>query len=326
MIKPTALLFMLFISLQSFGAINCSIDQSPHIKDQFFISSTVVNQAPDCEFLQNVHDTLNEVNSMFNYDSPIVLMMNGESDNPSFDQGHLLRFPQVYIRSNGTGEKIYRSGNEILPILVHEYGHAMVRDRWEKVFPRFSKLYNLARELSEYIIEITVATDELKNPELSQEEINILKGKRFRADKNAESVAMQIDLEPNYYIVGDLVPYNELLADVVAVYFFDDKDTIARTIDHPHFTEEEQMRVDARSFSRDPNFVMENETPHTKLRTVRYHIGQNYMPSNDEEKKIFFEKICAAVEREIVRLFINYEGDLDDMDQKLIEEIDKEFQ
>lgn len=300
----------------------CNITiQAPSIMDVVYIPNNIEDRENlNCHNLALAHQTIKDLNDIFRDSPKIFLHLYEEFDNPTFDQGYILRYTQKYLRKSKSGSLHESVGEELTPILVHEYGHAIIRDRWQKRFPKFESFFDLTRELS-LSVNKAVKLQNHKH-EIDEKEYEL---RQTELDQQSEQTAHLIDLNPYYFIFAELIPYNELLADVIATYFLDNKYAISSVIDHPSYSETERSYVLSRQFQRPASLELEHETDHTILREVRYHIGENYMPRDNKEKQDFFNKIAVAVENEIQRIYLDFEGEPDNLAQDLIKEIDKQF-
>jgi hypothetical protein len=243
------------------------------VSDAIFIADT------NCVVVDSLASEINRMQKLFG--GPAVTLVVGSlKDNASFDGGHLIQLPyQMTMYSNyGMSYQIPLAG--LVSISAHEYGHAIFDERLKKEFAtEFGPLFKKMEEIS------GMMEKDFRAKSVDQEQL-------------ANGMKELIDL-PNYdmYARG-FTPYAELYADLLTVYAENDKSAILNALYYNEMDDMSFAYSRSRDFGSDPNpqydrYMMSDD--HSMFEYVRSYIGKNLWPQNDEQKKIYAQKIGDAI-------------------------------
>lgn len=195
-----------------------------------------------------------------------------EAENASFDLGTTINIPRTMIKRNYYGSEVeYKSTIETQAVFAHEYAHAVLDFHLDKVFTNYANLKKLTSEISERSLR----------PLINQMSPQALKENADAIAKLKEKYDSDSTLRAQNHLIA---PYQELFADVVAV-FVNDNPTIIMNALYPPLSNNGHgfipihdqpfiQGAEGRSFSimRDP-LTWDYLTPHLFFSPVRSIIG-----------------------------------------------------
>ncbi|WP_419168911.1 hypothetical protein [Halobacteriovorax sp.] len=288
------LLSLLSTQLYALEKIECRDSDSLYVEEKVFISNI---GKLNCEFYQDVIDTLRDINDFNSVDAVVNIILSDRSFSASFDLGSNLEIPQQFIRQNKAGDYHFVSNEATVGIVAHEYGHAILSSFLAQELPSFNNLFQLQKKISKLKIRAFGIRLLIKDPKTSVSERISLQNELLTIAKKMKELKSKRNNENYERFFNLMLPYQELLADVITVYNYNDKDFLVKIVDHPKYSKLEKEVVVARSFNQvDVELSKENEqSPHAKLYLVRQYIGSNLWPTNSHQKREYIDKILRAI-------------------------------
>lgn len=208
------------------------------------------------------------------------------SDNASFDGGRLMYLPRNMEFTNSMGLNPYMKGLiDIEAVFSHEYGHAVFDQIAMKAIPLYSSINEIKTQESRIDLKIL-------NERPSQAVIAQLHEQQKALDK-------QIINSPELkrlYILS--LPYNELYADVIAVYSMQDRSAIFNALDNPNirFGYGQQHPLACRDFAADNKAEGWSDfTPHGLFGPVRSYLGQEQCWPKTQQEQAAKLKLLGAI-------------------------------
>ncbi len=259
-------------------------------------------QIIDCKNVQELDSSFNQINILFNknYSQEINIVLTPVGDNASFDLGSFLELPSRMVRYDRFGHEYPLSLAHLSPIAYHEYGHYLFQELLKSQFPRkYDTLFALFQKISHL------------------KAIGFEKNQAYLDKEILEKVMSEIKAHPEIKLFNEIItPYTELYADIIAVYFSNDKNAILNALYYDEMNSTEYQMVRHRSFDSrfDKMSSMYMSGPHNFFAMTREYIGKNLFPKNEGDKNSALIKIEKAM---IKNIQIDYErGKLLDFDTK----------
>ncbi len=327
MSKPFKFLFICFIALQTLASIQCDHSKSKLITSEFYLKPPAQMGSINCNLVEKTHLLVDDISSIFGESPEIYLFLDESSYAASFDQGHILNVPQRFFRKSKKGKLHIKSGDKILPIIAHEYGHAIFTKKLSDNLPLLKPIIFRRAQISSKLRDVKQILEDVKNPNLTGQQRKLrLAQVQVKSKEISEIKKTFQSREIVQKVIKVIGPYHELFADIVSVYYYDDLEIMKETLSHPEYSESENNLVLRRSFSSHEHEIDENDL-HGILGAVRSHIGQYYMPSNNNEKKLFLNTIFSAIKSEIRFQLnpLNSPLSSEKLNSRLINKIDTEF-
>lgn len=279
-----------FLSIFSFS-VNAAVDRIYHTN----FDSTLTADDPD--FNRVLIKTIQEIDQYGIVDVTVNIVVQPVSNNAAFDGGKIVFIPRAMEFYNNYGADPYRKSSfDIQSVFIHEYGHAIFDAYILKNIPEYEKISRIQNQISDIHMRIL-------NEQPSRQEITRLSAEQKRLEK-------QIVDDPQLYRLYMLMlPYNELFADVLAVYAMEDKSAIFQALYNPHVMDAHHSgaleELQARDFSL--NHAVEgwkHNTPHSLFGPVRSFLGQDSCwPKTQEQKIQKLKHIISLISDEIKTRF-----------------------
>lgn len=298
MLKRLILSWSITFSIFALEKISCPDSLSDSVSHAIFDSNI---GSYDCHYFSKVIKNINNINEFSPVKPTINIILTHKSFSASFDQGLNLDIPQIFIRKNDKGNYHYLTKNQTAAIVAHEYGHAILSYYLEQEMPEYSDFFKLQKSISDlkmnaFLIRLKILDSQTRPQERVQ-----LQKELF----NFASKIMEFKKRRNnkrYKVFHEIMlPYQELLADTIAVYQYEDKALLTKIVNHPEYTEIEKELVLARSFNKNNISLSPNNinSEHAKLYLVRQYIGSKMWPKNKSEKLLYIEKLLSSIKHSI---------------------------
>lgn len=273
------LIYLSFItsSLASLTAADCG-------DDQFSLSKAYVTKenAISCQKIHYFQSTVEDISELFNDAPPVRLLISPKSSNASFDYGETVYIPLQMTFPGKYGSVNYGDPTQAEYILAHEYGHAV----FTKLLSRnnfYKDVYALDKEFSQLEFESKLKSD---LDEETLQRINELRDKKNEYNKVRKL----------------LTDYSEFFADVIAVYYSNNKETMLNALYFDSMSDQSYNLVLARSFSERLVDISDRiyTEEHASLVLARHFVGTNLWPNTKEQKIDYLRSIFNAIEEEIL--------------------------
>lgn len=242
------------------------------------VTRVLFKGAKDCVFAQSLAHKLLEVSQHFPESPKVTLVIGERSTNASFDNGHIIWLPRHLISVDPSGQEHIAETEQLLKVVVHEYGHALLNVTLKKHFTEeFSELYEGFASLS------------------ADAESNIIekispRGIRTRGGELAQTEAFQL-----YY--KNIPAFSELYADALTVFAFDDTAAMKQALHFARQDARKSAQVRLRDFSIEHSLeeINNSNDDHTRLSLVRSYLGRVWQKKSALEKRELLEKLRAAI-------------------------------
>ncbi|WP_372651520.1 hypothetical protein [Halobacteriovorax sp.] len=273
------LIYLSFItsSLASLTAADCG-------DDQFSLSKAYVTKenAISCQKIHYFQSTVEDISELFNDAPPVRLLISPKSSNASFDYGETVYIPLQMTFPGKYGSVNYGDPTQTEYILAHEYGHAV----FTKLLSRnnfYKDIYAVDKEFSQLEFESKFKSD---LDEETLQRINELRDK-----KNDYNKVRKL-----------LTDYSEFFADVIAVYYSNNKETMLNALYFDAMSDQSYNLVLARSFSERRVDISDRiyTEEHASLVLARHFVGANLWPKTKEQKVDYLQSIFNVIEEEIL--------------------------
>lgn len=266
-------LFILLSSSLSFAVPDCAAPLGGTVKKVILSWSGV-----DCKSAQTQAEEINKIGALFGHPGGITLYFGGEDNNAGFDEGHILVVPEFFVNYGKYGGVARGYQMQIYGIVAHEFGHSIFQEALKKVLPA---------EYRSIVERMQRDSDQREQAYLQGHQMN-------------KPTYHDIPLYGPY--LNAVLPYSELIADTVAVYFYDDPSVVfnALYIDDHDPRQQKFQRIAPNFLLRDFKLnhgledIEKNLEVHTQLSLVRSWIGKNLMPRNQKQKITYFEALKRA--------------------------------
>lgn len=299
---PVTVLLTCLIRIPTWGASlegnssPCPLPPAGPVQNVLFTGSQ------NCPFALVMAQTLLDVTQTFQKGPPVTLVIGDKARNASFDTGHIIRIPQRLVFADKEGDDFQAEDRQLLTVVVHEYGHAILKEVWKKEFAdTFGEMFADLEDLS-------------NNAERNLTEKISSRGMRKRSEEIASQPAYRL-----YFLT--LPAYSELYADALAVYYFNDPSVMYKALYFPSMPADKARLVVPRDFARQHSLedLTSAKDEHTKLSLVRSFLGAGYQALSNEEKRTRLDKLEKAITRSIhIDLQRKTAPDIAEMNQRLI--------
>jgi len=297
------LTILTFISLCTLAKIDCNHKKSSLIESEFYLKPISMQGKVDCTLVQQIHDLSTKVSNTFDIHPYVSLFLEQRAFDASFDQAKIIKIPQHFFRKNSEQQYHIQSGENILPIFVHEYGHAIFTELLREEFPEYDEISSKVQLISDILITIKELQEEIKSPTIVATHRKELQDEIYRKSVILQKHKKELGKNTTAQRLKEIIiPYHELFADIVAVYFYEDKSIIKHAVDHPEYNQSEQVVPNRRSFDNHlSHSELSEDDVHGYYAPVRKLIGQNYWPKNLEEKEVYLRKIFQGISNDLRR-------------------------
>lgn len=324
------LIFIALFSLNSFAVIDCDHDLSPVIENEFYIQSKGPKSKINCELLNKIHEVSVKVSEVFSTYPKVSLFLEQQGFAASFDQAKIIKVPQKFFRRNSKRKYHVQEGDSILPIFVHEYGHAIFSEMLKDEFTEFQDISQKTERMADIHIEIKKHQQDIKDPSLTGKNRKAKQDKIYKLSLEVQQIKKSLNNDKTVQKLRKIIiPYHELFADIVAVYFYEKTEIMMNAVNHPQYNKEEKIVPLRRSFTKSvTNFdQLDEKDVHGYYSPVRKLIGEKYWPKNEQDKRTFLKKIFNAISNDIRnRLNDNEKENYKSIINGLIDSINSEFQ
>ena len=271
------------------------------------IQDVLFLKEPACEFAKEISDVINQMSGIFGGPPPVTLVFGGETDNASFDMGHMIQLPYHMIFFNRYGQEFPVPRASVITSAAHEYGHAIFQERLKKEF---------GTEYGKAFAALVEASD--------------IKEKSFRSqagDDDFKKFNAELCKMPEYQALNSFTTaYSEFYADLLAVYFFKDKSAMFSALYYDDMNDHDFNYVKMRDFGSSPSLRYQSmmEEDHSKLAFVRTYVGKSLWPKSEKQAKVYAEKILTAIVSVLKKdLLSGKSPSYQDMNKNLIAELKK---
>lgn len=244
-----------------------------------------------CDQVKSFSETIDRVAAISPVAPEINLFIEKEHSNASFDMGLIIRVPLRLTFSGPWGQVYYGQFISSHSVMAHEYGHA--------IFSKMLEEQEFFKEMKEESVSFSQKDLELMaalNSGVDQKEVELIKAQREVILKSRTSNKEHARIRR---ILGG---YDELFADVVAVYAADNKRTMVNALFFNEISDQAFELVMARDFSGEErsfsNALLSEE--HATFAQTRSFIGNNLWPSNDDEKKKFLSIVFDSILENVI--------------------------
>lgn len=269
-----SLLTLTSLSAQAQDTSSCLLPASGPVQKLIFVA----NPTPAaCQLAQDLADTLTSVSRTFQMSPKVTLVIGEQAGNASFDNGHIIRIPQRLLFADSLGNQYQANTDQLKAVVVHEYGHAILKEIWAQDFhEEFGELFANLEEISELA------------------ETNLELKISSRAVRQMSSQLANSDAYGLYF--RTLPAYSELYADALAVLFFNDPSAMYKALYYPQIPPSKEVFVGPRDFAKDHSADDLHAHPdeHTKLSLVRSVIGK-HMSADIEQKRLLLKRLERAI-------------------------------
>lgn len=244
------------------------------------VTRVLFKSSENCTFAEDLAQALANLSRHFPQAPSVTLIIGEEATNASFDNGHIIWLPQVLISTDQNGQIQKSQRSQLLQVVVHEYGHALLNIALKRNFAtEWGALYDSFASLS------------------TEAEQNILekitpRGIRRRGGELAQTEEFQL-----YY--KNIPAYSELYSDTLTVFAFDDLSAMKKALHFARQNERKALQIQLRDFAMDHRLedVEKANDPHSRLSLVRSYLGKKWKTLNLEGKR----QLLFALEDAIVR-------------------------
>ena len=272
------LIYLSFItSSMALSPADCDIEA-------FSLSKAFVTKenAISCSKISSFQSTVRDISAFFNNAPEVRLIISSQSSNASFDYGETIYIPLQLTFPGKYGGMNFGDPTQTEYILAHEYGHAI-----------FAKLLSE----NDFYRDMYIVDKEYSNLEFS-------KKLSISFTEEDESKLIELKEKKNSYnkLRKLLSDYSEFYADVITVYYSNNKETMLNALYYFEMSDQSYQLVLARSFSE--NFVdISNRIyheEHASLVLARQFIGRDLWPNSAEDKENHLQLIYTAIEAEVL--------------------------
>ncbi len=234
-------------------------------------------KSDDPSYDQPLIDAANDIDSYGLAQVSIEAIVLPASDNASFDGGKLMYLPRNMEFTNGFGLNPFMKGLiEIESVFSHEYGHAVFDQIAVAAIPLYSEINKIKNQESDIDLKI-----------LHEHPAFAVRTQLHDQQKALDKKLIDSPELKRLYILS--LPYNELYADIIAVYHTQDRSAVFSALDNPNIRHSylEPHPLACRDFAADNKVEgWSDRTPHGMFGPVRTYLGQeNCWPKNQEERR-----------------------------------------
>lgn len=233
----------------------------------------------DCTLFRRLNQVLTNLTERLSPGPTVSLILRDKATNASFDNGHIIWLPKTLYARSGPDQEHAATPSQLATVLVHEYGHALLKVRLEQEFQEdFGGLF---WELAD------ISSESLENIRMG------ISSRGIQARGNHVAATEEFQIFFKHYPA-----YSELYADLVAILYFDDPSAMSSAMNfaaHGSF----RNSVTLRDFGRENSLeeIVASNDPHTALSLARSHLGRWVRTKRSWEEK---KQLLKAVEDIIV--------------------------
>ena len=245
-----------------------------------------------CSDVKWIDTHLQEVKNISSISPKVNLEIYSRSNGASFDIGRTISIPLALTFSNQWGTSYFGSAFGIIPIIYHEYAHAIFTHLIGKKF--YPSLRKDADKLSQLKIGLQRAYAN-GNPG----------GMAQIHEKRIKGLIKNLKLNKDFQVYEMTTSYNEFFADLVAVLITNNKNCIMNALYYSEMDEQSYNRTKLRSFSNigTRQDIRELYEKHAELALVRQFVGNEYLDEvfkSDVLKSDLLAKVLIAIEAVII--------------------------
>lgn len=273
------------------------------------VTRVLFKSAENCAFAEDLAHLLTQLRQQIPQAPPVSLVISAESTNASFDNGHIIWLPQVLVSADPYGNKQTSQPSQLLQVVVHEYGHAILNVALKKHFTKeLGNLYEAFEAIS------TEAEQNLIEKITSR-------GVRQRGGELAQTEEFKLYFQ-------HIPAYSELYADTLTVYAFDDLAAMKKALSFARQNKKKSLQIQLRDFTQDHSLeeIEKSHAVHSHLSLVRSYIGKKWKTLNSDGKR----RLLFSLENAIIRalqenLKRTAPPSLQEMNQQLIRLMENEL-
>lgn len=229
----------------------------------------------DESYQRSIESEIRTIDSYGLADIETYVFVRGESANASSDGGQVIFLPRTLVMEDGMyNNRHYKNMPDLLAVFSHEYGHQVFSDIMQRRVPGFANLHAYDMQISQLLLRSI-------EPGLSRDQ-------RKAINDQINAIHRSIAADPALRFMANMtLPYNELFADVIAVYAHNNKSAIYNALWYPNMHTGSEEIVEARDFSREHNLANWRHTEvHILFSPFRSLIGSSRCwPRNFNEAK-----------------------------------------
>lgn len=268
--RLTIALILIIVAAQAHAA--CEPDVEGPVQKIHLVSTQAT-----CEDAQIFARELQKLSDQLGRSAQVTLVYGGRMKNAGFDDSRIIRIPHVFVHHGPRGEEVAGQSHQLNAIVAHEYGHALLSKIWRSEFKEdFEAIFN----------ELDYSSEQTESAIISKEEVYPPK---FLSSGDYQAY------------VKTMAPYSELYADVIAVYFYDDRSVMLNSLYFDEAHDWYFRYLELRDFSKThkESYVGGFTDPHAKLALVRSYIGRELMPKNVQQKRKYLTWIEQAITQSV---------------------------
>ncbi|GEM_PF-3772939 len=254
------------------AAQECRIEGDGPVKDVLFTAQV------NCHLAEILAKTLQKA-ALFSPRQPdISLIIGDKAGNASFDNGSVIRIPQFMFFTDRAGNTFPASSDQLEKVVVHEYGHAVLKELWKREFAQeFATLFADLESLSSIVVENT---------------------KKKISGRGVRQRGQQLAMSEAYSLFYKTLPaYSELYADTLTVLYFAESGAMFQALHFAHLSEEKSLGVELRDFSKqhDLRSIEKTNDAHTRLSLVRSYLGRMMQNLDKEGRQALLARVEQAI-------------------------------
>lgn len=246
----------------------------------------------DPDFNRGIFEVVQKIDEYKLSDISIKVVALPASDNAAYDGGGLIYIPRQMQLTNQYGsDPVFKSRFDIDAVFAHEYGHAVFDEYLRTHFVEYSDISQIYKDISN--LDLKKLTEKLTDQEKKDLTVTT-------SDLN-KKILDNPELLRLYNII---LPYNELFADTIAVYYADYKSAIFQALLNPNLRPDQKAEYDyvlVRDFATAHDVTnWSNTSPHGLFGPVRSVLGQDTCwPKTLQQKSKNLESLLELIVNEI---------------------------
>lgn len=254
------------------AAQECRLEGDGPVKEVLFTAQV------NCHLAEILAKTLQKTAEFSPRKPEVTLIIGDKAGNASFDNGSVIRIPQFMFFTDSQGNTFPASNDQLEKVVVHEYGHAVLKELW---------MHEFAQEFAELFEELEILSDlAVENTK------NKISGRGVRQRGQLLATTEAYSLFYKY-----LPAYSELYADALTVLYFNDTNAMFEALHFARLSEEKALNVELRNFSKqhDLRDVEKVKDAHTRLSLVRSYLGRMMQNLNQEGRQALLARLEQAI-------------------------------
>lgn len=279
-------ILFLIISQSSWANVVCPIDKE--LINRVIFDDKMVSKADACTFGLKVNQALLPLKTIYPGSPTVSIHLTDEFDNASYDNGTLLKLPLKFYSLDKDGVKVYKSEEDLMAIILHEYGHAVLAKYLNAHWDTFSYYHEMGLKISELEQQMLLSSHKALEEELASLKKDLMSPRDMRR------------------LPKVITPYQELFADVVSTYLLNNKSAITDAITTSNDLIDMHLLYRARDFTgSDLDLGKLAFFPHAYFFKARHFIGSELWPKDEKEMKKNILVLLEAIVEELNMAYNN---------------------